>query len=94
MHRDERFWERPKEFDPLRFHFGQSASTNEAFLPFGVGPHHCIGHRFARNVALIVISEICARYDIRLIEPKIIPPRPAISLQPSRPIRVLSHRRN
>lgn len=48
LHRDPQYFPDPERFDPERF----SAANREnippyTFMPFGLGPHNCIGERFA-----------------------------------------------
>jgi len=47
VHRDPRWWDRPREFRPERW-AGDRDRPEYAFFPFGGGPRHCIGMRFAR----------------------------------------------
>ncbi len=42
IHRDERFYENPQEFDPQRF--SEKGKINrKAFIPFSDGPRRCLG---------------------------------------------------
>lgn len=52
--RDERFWDRPDEFDMDR-------SNGKKHLTFGHGVHACIGRELARMEIRIVISNLLAR---------------------------------
>lgn len=47
LHRDERFFPQPEEFDPERFSEENRLSIQPfTYMPFGSGPHNCIGTRF------------------------------------------------
>ncbi len=65
-HRDERVWDDPKRFDPLRF--GKERREEQrcpfAYAPFGAGPHHCIGYQFAEIQIKLVMSELIRRYEV------------------------------
>ena len=48
LHRHERLWDSPDEFDPDRWQTAEGkASAREAFLPFSAGPRVCPGAGFA-----------------------------------------------
>lgn len=51
LHRDPLHWPRPERFDPERFGVNgrprDGAVPAYAYMPFGLGPHNCIGERFA-----------------------------------------------
>lgn len=47
LHRDPKYFPNPDEFDPERFAPENKATFPQlAYMPFGVGPHNCIGERF------------------------------------------------
>jgi cytochrome P450 len=48
IHRHERLWRDPDQFDPSRFQ-GDSAKriARTAYMPFGAGPRVCVGASFA-----------------------------------------------
>lgn len=44
MHRDEKYYDNPREFRPERFSEEEkSKQTNYTYIPFGLGPRYCIG---------------------------------------------------
>ncbi|XP_053685842.1 probable cytochrome P450 9f2 [Sabethes cyaneus] len=48
LHHDPQYFPDPERFDPERFSDAKKAEINlDAYLPFGIGPRHCIGLRFA-----------------------------------------------
>ncbi|SDX00435.1 Cytochrome P450 [Hydrobacter penzbergensis] len=47
LQRHPKYWENPDEFIPDRFENSTKKYHKYAFIPFGAGPHFCIGHRFA-----------------------------------------------
>jgi cytochrome P450 len=63
IHRDERFWDDPETFDPDRWPEGPD--HEHAYFPFGGGPRHCIGMRFARTELKLAIPTIARRWRLR-----------------------------
>ncbi|XP_034117678.1 probable cytochrome P450 6v1 [Drosophila nasuta] len=48
IHHDSKYWPEPERFDPERFNAeNKSNQTPMSYLPFGAGPHHCIGLQIA-----------------------------------------------
>jgi cytochrome P450 len=64
-HRLEAFWDRPLEFDPDRFAPGHPADAGRhryAYVPFGAGPHKCIGQYVFNVEAELIIASILSRF--------------------------------
>lgn len=84
MHRDGRFWHHPTEFRPERFLDGETASERPdfAYFPFGGGPRHCIGHRFAMTEAQLILATLASEWtlDRQYADLDV---APAVTLQPS-----------
>ncbi|KAI0732573.1 cytochrome P450 [Fomitopsis betulina] len=74
-HRDERNYENPEVFDPLRFADMRSeegagikhqfVSTSPEYVPFGHGKHACPGRFFAVNELKVMMAYILLHYDIK-----------------------------
>ncbi|XP_030375130.1 probable cytochrome P450 6w1 [Scaptodrosophila lebanonensis] len=46
IHRDEQYWPEPDKYDPDRWASESRKNLNmDAYMPFGIGPHNCIGMR-------------------------------------------------
>jgi len=59
LHRDGRFYDAPDEFRPERWTDEFEAELPEyAYLPFGGGPRHCIGMRFALAELKLVLATL------------------------------------
>lgn len=59
MHRSERVWDRPEVFDPERFTVEACQRRNRfAFLPFGAGPHACLGMPLAIMEMVAILARI------------------------------------
>ena len=89
IHRDERFYDAPDEFDPDRWTDDRVSERPEyAYFPFGGGPRHCIGMRFAMLELQLVVATLVQRVDMTVLsdpEPEL---SPMTTLQPEDDIRV------
>lgn len=57
LHRHERLWERPDEFDPARFATENGKSCQRtAFIPFSAGPRVCTGAGFAMIEGPLILA--------------------------------------
>ncbi len=61
-HYDERLWSRPREFDPDRFARGEHQGHRYQWVPFGGGPHRCIGSRFAMQEIKAILHQLLRRF--------------------------------
>lgn len=79
-HRDPRYWERYWEFRPERFLKEHSDRHPHCFLPFGLGPHRCVGMRLIVPVLSKILVQFFSRFRVSLREA---PPRalPRVTLR-------------
>ncbi|MEY7848815.1 cytochrome P450 [Natrarchaeobius sp. A-rgal3] len=94
LHRDERFYDAPEEFRPERWIDGSKRDRPEyAYFPFGGGPRHCIGMRFATLEMKLIVATVLRRFDLELLSD----PDPEISATttfgPAADVRIRLHRR-
>jgi cytochrome P450 len=64
VHTDDRWWDAPLEFDPSRWDDIADPPGDRpeyAYFPFGGGPRHCIGMRFARMELKLALATIARR---------------------------------
>jgi cytochrome P450 len=88
-HRHPEFWDDPDEFRPDRFTAeAVAARDRSAYIPFGSGPHLCIGHQFAMTEMLLILASTLQRYRIELESTEPVDPRPLLTLGPGKPIRI------
>jgi cytochrome P450 len=84
LHRDPRFFPEPERFDPERFAPGRVESIPQhAYIPFGAGPHVCIGNSFATMEMVLAVSTVVSR--VRLTLPPNSPPivvEPHVAIRP------------
>ena len=66
LHRDLRWWRNPDEFDPNRFMDPEIASARPslAYIPFGAGPHRCIGSQMGYMNAIFILTLLHQRYRL------------------------------
>ncbi len=70
IHRNPRYWPAPDRFDPDRFLPDQQKTRPAgAFLPFIVGPRHCLGMRLAEMEMRLVVEALCRRFELRTLGP-------------------------
>jgi len=77
LHRHPDFWPDAERFDPSRF---PEAARNPAYLPFGAGPHSCLGAAFAMIEAPLVVAAVRRRCTISLCDR--VTPQAWITLRP------------
>jgi cytochrome P450 len=75
--RDEDTWPDPLRFDPDRFSdldADQQAQADQAWVPFGRGPHMCLGFGLAQMELTLAIARLAQRLDVTATSAEI--PRP------------------
>jgi cytochrome P450 len=93
-HRDERFYERPLEFEPDRWLEARAAARPKlAYFPFGAGPRVCIGNTFAMQEGVLALATIARDWQVRLVPDQEIRLSPVLTLRPRYGIRVVVTRR-
>ncbi len=83
-HRLAEHWPEPDRFDPDRFQrdpsLGLGGGKHYTYLPFGAGPHVCIGNHLAIHEATVVLAMLTRRGRLRALRPTEARPRPAATL--------------
>ena len=72
--RDEHAWTDPLRFDPDRFSdldADQQALADQAWVPFGRGPHMCLGFGLAQMELTLAIARLAQRLDVTATSPEI-----------------------
>jgi cytochrome P450 len=82
-HRLPEFWDRPLEFDPDRWAPGKTERRHRySYIPFGAGPHGCLGQHLFYLKAPLVIAGLLSRYRPVLTNPQPLTPVPGASVRP------------
>ena len=87
LHRSPALWTEPLEFRPERFAGPQAAGAR--LIPFGAGPHLCIGMAFALFELKTALTCLGRRFRLGLLDDRDIPERAEISLSPATEIPLL-----
>jgi cytochrome P450 len=69
-HHMEEWWSNPFQFDPARFSPERDEPKRHTFMwiPFGGGPHHCIGFKFAEAQIKGIMHQMVLRYRWKLAD--------------------------
>lgn len=90
MHRDARFFTRPRRFWPERWEGGLAKRLPKfAYFPFGGGPRICIGNAFAMMEMTLVLATLSRRFRFELMPNQPIVPLPSVTLRPRDGIKML-----
>ena len=68
LHRDQRWWDNPDQFDPSRFtdRDAVAARPSLAYIPFGAGPHRCIGSQMGYMNAMFILTLLHQRFELAI----------------------------
>jgi cytochrome P450 len=95
LHRHRTLWDDPDRFDPERFSGERSATRPRfAYLPFGGGPHICIGAQLAHTEVLLLVATIAQRYRLKLVPRQDIVLLHRVTMRPRDGIRMQLERRD
>ena len=68
IHRHASFWPQPNRFDPDRYLADYANFKKYAYIPFGGGPHLCIGRPFAKLEAGLTLIQTLKQFKLTPIE--------------------------
>jgi len=87
VHRDARFYDDPRTFRPERWADGfEQRLPDYAYFPFGGGPRHCIGMRFAMMELKTVLPTVAAAVEFDPVTDEDLAFETGITLQPADPV--------
>jgi cytochrome P450 len=81
MHRSERYWDRPDEFDPDRW-IRETDRPRFTYFPFGGGPRHCIGKHLAKLEAKVILARTAQQYRLEYIREGELDLLPSLTMHP------------
>jgi cytochrome P450 len=71
LHHDEEYYDDPLEFRPERWEDGLEQDLPKyAYIPFGAGPHRCVGEMFAKMELRMIVPTIAQQRRVDLVEPE------------------------
>ena len=89
LHTDPRWYDDPETFRPERWTDEMEAGLPDyAYFPFGGGPRHCIGMRFAMLELHLVLATLVQSWEFELVSDPELEFTAAATLQPEEEIRV------
>jgi cytochrome P450 len=82
MHRHPDYWDDPEQFNPERFALESTGDRpDHAYIPFGAGPHTCIGVHLAMLEGQLILATVAQRYKLGLAQQTVVEPEPALTLK-------------
>ncbi|WP_268903603.1 cytochrome P450 [Herbidospora solisilvae] len=89
-HRLDEFWPDPLTFDPERFAPGREDRPHRyAYLPFGAGPHLCLGQHLFHIEAPLLVAGLLKRFRPELVTEGPFPVQPAGTLRSRKKIEMI-----
>lgn len=82
IHHHPSFWEEENLFNPDRWFIDYPKSNKFSYIPFGGGPHLCIGKPFARLEAGLALAKTVQRFKLQLINKSPSELLPQVTLRP------------
>lgn len=70
LHRDEKYFPNPDEFDPERFLNENKRYDERGYLPFGDGPRNCIGLRMGHMVSKCGLIYLLSKFNFESLTKK------------------------
>lgn len=78
-----RYWRDPDGFDPDRFSPEREGEILPgAYIPFGHGPHTCVGAGFAAVESALILARLARRFDFTISEPECVAPAARLTTRP------------
>lgn len=75
LHHNKDYYPEPEKFSPERWLVGNSKLPKLAYIPFGAGPHLCIGNNFAMMEITTIIPILHKFFHFQPIEKEVLPER-------------------
>ena len=89
LHHDARWFPEPEVFRPERFLPGAPTLPRNAFMPFGIGPHFCLGQQFATIEMALIAARLIRCHSFSLDNGAALPaPKVDLVLKPQQQLKV------
>jgi cyclooctatin synthase len=82
LHHDPAAYPQPDRFDPDRWLDPAPEAVRGHYLPFGLGPHACVGEGFAWSLILTTVSTIASHYTVSPAPGAVVKPVARTTLHP------------
>ncbi len=83
LHRHPAYWDDPESFRPERFADADTAERHRfSYIPFAVGPRHCIGENMAMFEMLVHLAHMSRRFELQRADDGPIELESQINLRP------------
>ena len=84
LHRNGKWWSDPHAFRPERFlPENEDALIQGAYIPFGQGPHTCVGAGFAQTESVLILAELVRQFDWLLSPGQTVRPAARMTTRPA-----------
>ena len=84
LQRHSQYWTEPHAFIPERFLPENEKTLNSgAYIPFGQGPHICVGAGFAQVESLLIMAQLISRFDVELVPGQQVVPAARLTTRPA-----------
>ncbi|ELZ95246.1 cytochrome P450 [Haloferax mucosum ATCC BAA-1512] len=94
VHRSERWWDNPLEFDPDRWAPERTRDRPRfAYFPFGGGPRHCIGKHLSMLEGRLILGTVAQQYELDYIRDEPFSLRGSLTMHPQEPMGMRLHAR-
>lgn len=80
VHRHADLWEAPDEFRPARFLPEAPPPRPFSYLPFGLGPRHCVGEAVTMQAATLALARLAQRFRLRTLQGQAVVPSAGLTL--------------
>lgn len=89
LHRHRAYWDSPNAFKPERFlPENEHALVQGAYIPFGQGPHLCVGAGFAQTESILIIASLVRGFDFERVDNAPVRPAARLTTRPTEQIRL------
>ena len=94
LHRNPQFWANPQDFEPQRFAGIDAKERHKfAYIPFAVGPRHCIGENIAMFEILVHLQHMAKRFRFVRVDQEPIELEAQINLRPRSQLMMMVQKR-
>jgi cytochrome P450 len=90
LHHTAEYFPEPERFNPARF---TDEPLRYTYLPFGAGPHICLGQPFAVLELALILATVITDWQFDLADDNHVEWKPLVTLQPAQGVHLVLHKR-